>query len=136
MTVLVFGKTGQVARELQRLGDVLALGRGDADLSEPASCAARISEIRPRAVINAAAYTNVDGAEQEEELATLINGEAPRQMARAAAALEIPFLHISTDYVFDGKGEKSWLPDDQTSPLGAYGRSKLVGERGVQRAGG
>ena len=136
MTILVFGTTGQVATELQRQADVLALGRDRADLTDPEACAAAIRQARPTAVINAAAYTAVDQAEAEEDIATVINGEAPAAMARACADLGIPFVHISTDYVFDGSGEAPWPADAPTAPLGAYGRSKLAGEVGVRAAGG
>jgi len=136
MTILVFGRTGQVATELQRQADVVALGREQADLGDPDACAAAISAHKPSVVINAAAYTAVDRAESEEALATIVNGAAPAAMARAAAALGVPILHISTDYVFDGSGTKPWQPGDATGPLGAYGRSKLVGEQGVVAAGG
>jgi dTDP-4-dehydrorhamnose reductase len=87
-------------------------------------------------VINAAAYTGVDKAEEEEDLATTINGAAPAAMAGACAELGIPFVHISTDYVFDGSGDAPRAPDAPTAPLGAYGRSKLAGETGVVAAGG
>ncbi len=136
MTVLVFGKTGQVATELAALPDVHGLGRTEADLTDPASCVARIMEMRPDAVINAAAYTAVDKAEAEEELATIINGDAPGAMAEACARLAIPMVQISTDYVFAGDGTTPWTPDDPVAPLGAYGRSKLKGERAVVAAGG
>lgn len=133
--ILVFGRSGQVATELQRLGGVLALGRDQVDLSDPAACAAAINAHRPRAVINAAAYTAVDRAEEEEALATLINGEAPAAMAQACAALNIPLVHISTDYVFAGTGTRAWVLDDKTAPQNAYGRSKLVGEQSIRAAG-
>jgi len=138
MAVLVFGKTGQVATELARVGgdDVVCLGRAEADLADPDACAAIIRDTDATGVINAAAYTAVDKAEDEEALATVINGDAPAAMARAAAERGLPFVHISTDYVFDGSGVKPWLPEDETAPLGAYGRSKLAGERGVVVAGG
>ena len=136
MTLLVFGKTGQVARELQRLTDVTALGRDDADLTDPAACAAAICAHAPAAVINAAAYTAVDKAESDEAAAALVNGAAPGAMARACADRGIPFVNISTDYVFDGSGDTPWRPDDPTGPLGAYGRTKLQGEGAVRRAGG
>ena len=135
--ILVFGKTGQVATELRHaLPDGVFLGRERADLSDPGACAAAIRDHAPDAVINAAAYTAVDRAEQEEALAQVINGEAPGAMARACADLGIPFVHISTDYVFDGQGVTPWTPGDPVAPLGAYGRTKLAGERAVQAAGG
>lgn len=136
MKVLVFGKTGQVATELQRQADVTALGREQADLSNPTACADIILSTDADAVINAAAYTAVDQAEQDEALATAINGDAPTAMAKAAATRNIPFLHISTDYVFDGSGDQPWTVDAPVAPANAYGRSKLAGEVGVRSAGG
>ena len=137
MTLLVFGRTGQVARELARLEpDAVYLGRDRADLADPAACAAAIATLRPAAVINAAAWTAVDKAEAEEAAATVVNGDAPAAMAAAAAALGVPFVQISTDYVFDGAGTAPRLPGDPVAPLGAYGRSKLAGEAGVAGAGG
>ena len=133
--ILVFGKTGQVATELQRLGDVVALGRDQANLSDPAACADAIRTHAPRAVINAAAYTAVDRSEEEEVLATIINGDAPTVMAQACAELGIPLIHISTDYVFAGTGGAPWQPDDPTAPQNAYGRSKLAGEIGIRDSG-
>lgn len=140
MTILVFGKTGQVARELQALAPfvapIIALGREEADLGAPGACAAAIAQYAPTAVINAAAYTAVDRAEDEEELATRVNGAAPAEMARACASRDIPLVHLSTDYVFDGSGETPWYPEDHVAPISAYGRSKLAGEQGVAAAGG
>lgn len=136
MTILVFGKTGQVATELRAQGTVLALGRDMADLSDPEACVAAIKIHKPRAVINAAAYTAVDRAEDEEPQATVINGAASGAMARVCAARDIPFVHISTDYVFDGTGARPWQPSDSVAPENAYGRSKLAGETAVQAAGG
>ena len=133
--ILVFGKTGQVARELQQLGTVTALGREDANLSDPQACAIAIRRHAPDAVINAAAYTAVDQAEYEEAIVTVINGDAPTAMAKACAELGIPFVHISTDYVFEGTGQVPWQPQDQTGPQNAYGRSKLVGEQGIADSG-
>ena len=106
--ILVFGKTGQIAIELQSHKDVIAIGRDQADLSKPSQCAEAIRRYKPRAVINAAAYTAVDKAESEEHLANKINGDAPGAMASACADLDIPLVHISTDYVFDGTGTKPW----------------------------
>ncbi len=134
--ILVFGKTGQVAQELAAHAGVTCVGRDQADLSDPVACAALIRAQAPTAVINAAAYTAVDKAEEEEELATQINGDAPAAMAAACAALDIPFVHISTDYVFSGSGETPWETDDPVAPPNAYGRSKLRGEEGVRAGGG
>lgn len=134
--LLVFGRTGQVAHELQSVGNVSALGRADVDLSDPAACASAIHAHRPRAVINAAAYTAVDKAEDDETLAYAINGAAPTAMAIACAALNIPLVHISTDYVFAGTGTQPFAPHDATAPQNAYGRSKLAGEQGIRAAAG
>ena len=137
MRALVFGKSGQVARELERLlPEARFLDRAAADLSDPAACARAIRESEAAVVINAAAWTAVDKAETEEAAATVINGDAPAAMARAAAERGIPFLHISTDYVFSGSGSAPWVETDPVAPPNAYGRSKLAGERGVQAAGG
>lgn len=136
MQILVFGKTGQLARELAPHEGVTCLGRDQADLMDPAACAAAIRAHAPAAVINAAAYTAVDRAEEEEELACRINGAAPTAMAEACADLGIPLVQISTDYVFAGDGTRAWQPADPVAPLNAYGRSKLLGEAGVRAAGG
>ncbi len=136
MKILVFGKTGQVATELGRRREVIALGRHDADLTEPGAATAQIERIRPDLVINAAAYTAVDKAETEVDLATRLNGDAPGEMARAAARAGVPFVHVSTDYVYSGEGESPWRPGDPTGPLGVYGRSKLAGDEAVAAAGG
>ena len=133
--ILVFGKTGQVASELQSHKDVIALGRDQADLSVPITCTEAIQRYKPRAVINAAAYTAVDKAESEEGLANTINGEAPSAMASACAELDIPLVHISTDYVFDGTGIKPWSVTDTSNPQNAYGRSKLKGEKAIKESG-
>ena len=137
MTILIFGETGQVARELaMRAPDAVYLGRDQADLADPAACAAALTRAAPSAVINAAAYTAVDKAEEDEALATCVNGAAPGAMAVAAADLGVPFVHISTDYVFDGAGTAPFAPGAPVAPLGAYGRSKLAGEEAVRAAGG
>ena len=134
--ILVFGKTGQVGTELQLLDGVVTLGRNQADLSNPMTCADAIFEHAPLAVINAAAYNFVDKAEEEMGLAFAINGDAPTAMAQACSYLKIPFVHISTDYVFDGTGDTSWHTTDKTAPENAYGRSKLAGEIGIRASGG
>ncbi|WP_406870114.1 dTDP-4-dehydrorhamnose reductase [Thioclava sp. 'Guangxiensis'] len=137
MSILVFGSTGQVATKLKSLlPDAQFLSRQEADLSDPEACAAAIVSHKPSAVINAAAYTAVDKAESDEDMAALINGASPAAMAQACAAQGIPFVHISTDYVFDGQGESPFEPSDMTAPLGAYGRTKLKGEQGIALAGG
>ena len=136
MQFLIFGKSGQVARELACLPiEARFLSREDVDLERTGAAEAAILAHKPDAVINAAAWTNVDGAETDEARATLVNGLSPTEMARATATLNIPFVHLSTDYVFDGTGVTGFDPEDATNPLGAYGRSKLAGETGVQDAG-
>lgn len=136
MSILVFGRSGQVGRELARHEGVTCLGRDQADLSDPDACGAVIRAADPGAVINAAAFTTVDRAEEQEGLATRVNGAAPGVMAAVCAGMGIPFVSISTDYVFDGGGTVPWRPGDATGPLGAYGRSKLAGEQAIAGAGG
>lgn len=136
MTFLVFGETGQVASELGLLEDVVTLGRATADLSVPEQCARLIRLHRPDAVINAAAYTAVDKAESEPKIAHVVNAVAPGEMAASCAGLGIPFVHISTDYVFDGSGHAPWKPDDPVAPLGVYGTSKRAGEEAILAIGG
>ena len=133
--ILVFGKTGQVATELQSYKDVIAIGRDQADLLVPTTCIEAIRRYKPRAVINAAAFTAVDNAEIEESLANTINGDAPGSMARTCADLNIPFVHISTDYVFDGSGATPWSITNTPNPKNAYGRSKLKGEQAIIASG-
>ncbi|WP_439814810.1 dTDP-4-dehydrorhamnose reductase [Zavarzinia sp. CC-PAN008] len=138
MRILVLGRHGQVAQELARHGPatgctVACVGREQA---QPASVAALIADARPVAVINAAAYNAVDQAEQEEALAMAVNATLPGVAARVCAALGVPFLHISTGYVFAGDRPGAYAEDDAPGPLGAYGRSKLAGEAAVRAAGG
>ena len=136
MKILVFGRTGQVATELARAADVVALGRDVAPLDRAGSVARAIEDHAPDAIINAAAYTAVDRAEEEFDLASRINGAAPGEMARAAAARGVPLVHISTDYVFDGTDAAPWSPTGGASPVNAYGRTKLAGEEAIRAAGG
>ncbi|RRH71158.1 dTDP-4-dehydrorhamnose reductase [Falsigemmobacter faecalis] len=137
MKALVFGATGQLAQELcARLPGAVFLSRAEADQMDPAGCAARVSGFDGDLVINAAAWTAVDKAEAEEAAALIVNGETPGAIARAAAAKHLPFLHVSTDYVFDGAGTRPFAPDHPTAPLGAYGRTKLAGEEAIRAAGG
>lgn len=137
MRVLMFGRTGQVAREIRRaLPDVTSLSRTEADLRNPDTCAAVIRASRADVIINAAAYTAVDRSESEPELAMAVNAAAPAAMARAAAETGTPFLHISTDYVYEGGGTAPWTEDGATGPLGVYGKSKLAGDESITAAGG
>lgn len=140
MHVLVFGETGQVARALalaapSRGISVQTLSRAQADLSDPDACAAAVAATDADAVINAAAWTAVDAAEDQKAAAHVINADSPGVMARVCADRDLPFVHLSTDYVFDGSGAAPWAPNDPTSPLGAYGRTKLAGERAVMDSG-
>lgn len=135
--ILIFGKTGQVATELAELApDARFVARDEVDLAKPAELAAFLKETPARAIINAAAYTAVDRAEEERDLAMAVNGASVGTMAEHAAAHAIPFVHISTDYVFDGQGTEPHKPDDPVGPLGVYGHSKLSGEALIRNAGG
>lgn len=138
--ILVIGKSGQVAWELQRsltlLGEVVALGRPEADLLQPAALLAKIAVLRPAVIVNAAAYTAVDKAEGEEAQAMQINGTAVGDLAAAAQAVGALLVHYSTDYVFDGRQPGAYAEDVRPCPLNAYGRSKLAGEQAMQAVGG
>ena len=128
MKILVFGEIGQLGQELiRRAGDVTLEVRGleEADFTRPGTCAAFVSATDADAVINAVAYTAVDKAEEDEALARRINATTPTALAQAAAARGLPFVQVSTDYVFDGSGDRPFAPDHPTGPLGAYGRTKL-----------
>lgn len=137
--ILLSGGTGQVGWELARsllpLGEVIAPARADFDLARPDDCAATILRLRPDVIVNPAAYTAVDKAESEPELAQRINAEAPAAMAAAAARIGALFVHYSTDYVFDGAKAEPYDEDDTPAPRSAYGRSKLAGEEGVRASG-
>lgn len=135
--ILVFGKTGQVATALQKYQpnqEVRFLARTEADLSDPVSCAQVVETLKPSVVINAAAYTAVDAAESEPDLAARINAEAPSQIAKACAALEIPMIHLSTDYVYSGNGDVPHDPKDPVNPSSVYAASKRKGEIGIIEA--
>lgn len=140
MKALVFGKTGQVARELATRGPAKGwtlefLGRGEADLSDVARVAAAVSAAECDAVLNAAAYTAVDQAETDRDAALAVNAYAPKAMARAARARGLPFVHVSTDFVFDGRAREPYREEAPTAPLNVYGESKRAGELLVLESG-
>lgn len=138
MKVLLFGKDGQLGWELQRslapLGEVIALGSGSpgGDFTVPDALLAVVRDTHPDVIVNAAAYTAVDRAESEPDVAHAVNATAPAVLAQAASRVGAWMVHYSTDYVFDGSGMSPWTEDDDTGPLNVYGRTKLEGERLVQ----
>ncbi len=138
-TILVTGANGQVGWELQRalcpLGRLVLLDRTRCDLAEPEALRKWVREVRPAAIINAAAYTAVDKAESEPELAAAINAQAPRILAEEAKALGAWLIHYSTDYVFDGSGEQPWREEDPVGPKSVYGSTKLEGEQAIMGSG-
>lgn len=150
MTVLVFGGNGQVGQELLRaltlLGEVVATTRSGqlpdgsacevADFGQPDTLPALLDRLQPSVVVNAAAYTAVDRAEQDVDAAFAANAQAPGVIARWCGAHGVPFVHYSTDYVFDGQGSAPYREDEPTAPLGVYGASKRDGEEAVRAAGG
>ena len=138
--ILVLGRSGQVARELDKLGappgfDLQFAGRERLDLGA-ADPRPLLDEVRPAAVVNAAAYTAVDKAESEPEAAFALNRDAPAALARACAEAKIPLIHFSTDYVFDGTKPEPYVETDPVHPTGVYGASKAAGEAAVLAAGG
>ncbi len=134
--ILILGRTGQVGRALSGLAGVhaIVLGREEADLAHPASLPAALNKLKPGCIINAAAYTAVDRAEEEPELAMTVNAEAPAALAEYAFRHGIPFVHYSTDYVFPGKGKGAYTEKSKTAPINGYGRSKLAGEQNIRKA--
>jgi dTDP-4-dehydrorhamnose reductase len=138
MRLLVTGREGQVARALIEQGataghEVIALGRPELELAgEKSAMVAAILSLRPDAIVSAAAYTAVDKAESEPDLAFAVNANGPAALASAAAALDVPLLHLSTDYVFDGLKDAPYVEGDPTAPTGVYGASKLAGEEAVR----
>ncbi len=150
MTILLLGANGQLGQELRRalapLGTIVATTRSGAlpdgsacevaDFDQPASLAALLDRVRPTVVVNAAAYTAVDRAEDDREAAFRANAEAPGVLAHWCAQAGVPLVHYSTDYVFDGQGTRPYREDDATAPLGVYGASKLAGEQAIRAAGG
>lgn len=138
MRILITGASGQVGGALRRIveGDLICPSRAEFDLARPDSLPAALDAMRPELILNPAAYTAVDKAEDEAALADTVNGAAAGAIARWAAAHRVPLVQLSTDYVFDGSGERPWREDDPVAPLSAYGRSKLAGEDAVRAAGG
>ena len=138
--ILVLGAHGQLGIELQKsfegAGEVVALARDLCDLANPDSIRKAIAEVNPGIVLNAAAYTAVDRAESEPELAMRVNGEAPGILDEESRKIGALLVHYSTDYVFDGSKPEPWLENDAVNPLNAYGRTKLAGEQKIAQTGG
>lgn len=133
----VTGREGQVVRALLERGaahpsfEIIPLGRPDLDLAEPARIGQILRAVDPSIIVSAAAYTGVDQAEEDADTAMVVNGVAPGVIAETAAALGVPIIHISTDYVFDGAKATPYVETDPVGPIGSYGRSKLAGERAI-----
>ena len=140
MKILITGAKGQVGWELARaaqpLGEVIALDRSGADLADLEGLRRLVRRLRPDVILNAAAYTAVDKAEDDEAAALRINGEAPGVLAQEALALDALLVHYSTDYVFDGTAQWPYVESDLTAPVSVYGRSKLIGEQAIAATGG
>jgi dTDP-4-dehydrorhamnose reductase len=139
MRILLFGKNGQVGWELQRtlapLGEILAVDLPEVDFTNLPALRDFTRNAKPDLIVNAAAYTAVDKAESEPEIAMRINGDAPRVMADAAAELGVGLLHYSTDYVFDGRKGKPYIEADEPNPISVYGQSKLAGDQAIRESG-
>jgi dTDP-4-dehydrorhamnose reductase len=135
--ILITGINGQLGQELQQTlaeYDVIGVGREMLDLTQPDKISQMMDEVRPDLVINAAAYTAVDKAESEPEIAKATNAIAPGILAKEAQKMGVPLIHISTDYVFDGSQSRPYLDTDTTNPLGVYGQSKLAGEQAIRES--
>lgn len=139
MKILLTGRNGQVGWELERalpvLGDLVAIDRAALDLSDAEAISRLLREVKPGLIVNAAAYTAVDRAESERELAMRVNGAAPGLLAEEAKRLGALLVHYSTDYVFDGEKRTPYVEDDEPNPLSAYGASKLEGEKRISASG-
>ena len=143
--ILLIGRTGQIGRELcdalvpigelASLGEIEALDRAALDLANPDSIRDAVRRIGPGLIVNAAAYTAVDKAEEEADLAMAVNAVAPGILAEEAKRLGVPLVHYSTDYVFDGSASRPYRETDAVNPLGVYGRSKLAGEEAIRAVG-
>lgn len=139
MKILLLGKDGQLGRELQaslsKVGMLTAWGRLDADFLNPVQLCDLVLAAKPDVIVNAAAYTAVDKAETESELAHSINATAPKLLAQATLDMGCKLIHYSTDYVFDGSGNTAWREESPTEPINSYGKSKLEGEHAIQNSG-
>ncbi len=140
MRILLLGKNGQLGWELQRtlatLGEVIAVDYPEIDLAQEGAAQKAVRQARPQLIVNASAYTAVDQAESEEELAYAVNTRAPGELAKGATSLGAALIHYSTDYVFDGSKGSPYIESDTPNPLNVYGRSKLAGEQAIEHIGG
>jgi len=136
---MLLGAHGQVGGEalplLRGLGEIASFSRAELDLTDGAAIRAAVRQVKPRWIVNAAAYTAVDKAESDSQMAYAINGDVPGILGEEAARIGAPVIHFSTDYVFSGKGSRAWREEDPTGPLGVYGASKLAGERALAASG-
>lgn len=139
MRILLTGRDGQLGRALSRalpaLGELRALSRAELDISDEEALLATLQSVSPQVIVNAAAYTAVDRAEQELDAAQAVNAQAPAQMAEWAASRGAILVHFSTDYVFDGAKPEAYVETDEPCPLSAYGHSKLAGEEAIRQSG-
>lgn len=139
MKILLLGKNGQLGHELQRslasLGEIIALGRAELDMTDLYAVAKAVKDHHPDIIVNASAYTAVDKAESDQLTCYLVNSAAPAILAGSAKAIGALLVHYSTDYVFDGTKNTPYLPDDQPNPINYYGYSKLMGEEGIRYSG-
>lgn len=140
MRILLLGKTGQIGWELERslapLGEITSPGHTQLDLADARLLRESIHKIRPKVIVNCAAFTDVELAESEVELAQAVNGIAPGVLADEARNLDSALIHFSTDYVFDGKKEQPYIEEDDAAPINTYGKTKLAGENAIKRVGG
>lgn len=139
MKILITGGSGQVGFELQRrlacLGEIVAPSRAELDLADATAVADYVETLEPGIIVNAAAYTAVDKAEEEPELARRLNAELPEQLATYASARQVPLVHYSSDYVYPGDGDEAWQEESATGPTSVYGTTKLAGDQAVQASG-
>jgi dTDP-4-dehydrorhamnose reductase len=139
MRILLIGRNGQIGWELERnlvpLGEIVACSRKELDLVEPEQIVAPVREVKPDVIVNAAAYTAVDAAENDVDVAMAVNGSAPGVLAQEAKRLGALLVHYSTDYVFDGTKIDPYTEDDAPNPINVYGKTKLAGERAIQESG-